>query len=217
MRLRAFLLATLAALLVGARSRADVTPPSDKPDTAYGRIDGDLGASLGAGTTAGSRGLRGAADLRLRYLDTAGVFVSYEEGPLFGSPAEPQRVLVGGLELRPLFLARWLNGAEVGWDRLDLAIDSLGLELGAVAEQPAGRPFGSRPGLQLGLGLELPVGTNASGPWIGLHGGVRWGYSALEGEPVQDANDRALFLMITLAYHQIFGAHVVDVGDTAPR
>ncbi len=212
--------AVIAALLhaaLAAGSAARAAEPRGSVDTTYGRIEGDMAVAVGAGATLASRGPRGEVDLRLRYLDTAGVFATYEEGPLFGSGAEPRRVFAGGLELRPLFLGRWLNGWELGVDRLDLAIDSLGVEIGAVLEQPSGGAFASRPGLEVGLGLELPIGTRANGPWIGLHGGVRWADSALEGRPIADASDRALYLSITLAFHQVFGAHVVDVGDTAPR
>src|SRR4051812_22937377 len=83
-------------------------------DTSHGRIDGDLSASAGLGATFGPRGPRAAADLRLRYLWTAGIYVTYEDGPLFGSAAEPRRVFGTGLELRPLFLARWLQGLDSG-------------------------------------------------------------------------------------------------------
>ena len=186
-------------------------------DTTYGRIEGDLAVVAGVGAAVGARGPRGAADLRLRYLDTVGVWGTYEDGVMLGSASEPRRVLSTGVELRPLFLARWLQGAELGLGRVDLAIDSLGLEIGAFFAQPQGGAFGQRPGLQLGLGLELPVLARASGPWIGLHGGVRWSDHALDGADAPGPADRALFLAVTLSWHQLFGGHVVDVGDKAPR
>jgi hypothetical protein len=194
-----------------------VTPPSAKPDSTYGRIDGDVGIVFGLGLTVGPDAPRGTVDLRFRYLDTAGVFFSYEEGAIFGSGAEPVRVLAGGLELRPLFLGRWLTGHEIGIARLDLAIDSLAFELGGFFAQPQGEQFGQRPGLQTGIGLELPILAHASGPWIGLHGGIRFSDSALGGGPTSDPADRAFFLSITLAWHQIVGTHAVDAFDRAPR
>jgi hypothetical protein len=59
------------------------------------------------------------------------------------------------------------------------------------------------------------VFPRASGPWIGLHGGVRWSAGALSGETLQGPSDREGFLAITVAWHQIFGTHVVDVRDRA--
>jgi hypothetical protein len=194
-----------------------VTPPSAKPDTTYGRIDGDLGVVAGVGITVGPDAPRGSAELRVRYLETAGLFFTYEDGSLFGSGAEPVRVLAGGLELRPLFLGRWLTGREIGNARVDLALDSLGFELGGFFAQPQGETFGQRPGFQAGLGLELPLLERASGPWIGLHGGIRFSDEALGGGPTSDPADRAFFLSISLQWHQIVGAHAVDPLDRAPR
>lgn len=197
--------------------RADQSVHEAKEDTSYGRIEGDLGLALGAGVAIAPRGARGALDLRARYLDTAGLFVTYEDGPALASSAEPRRVIAAGFEIRPLFMARWLKGMEFGAGRLDLAVDSFGLEIGAFLSEPEGASFASRPGLQAGIGLELPILPHASGPWVGLHGGARWSSAALQGEPIVSAADRSLYLAITLSYHQIFGSHVVDIGDEAPR
>lgn len=184
-----------------------------KRDTTYGRVDGDLSVVLGLGATVAPRGPRTAADLRFRYLDTVGIFADYEDGALVKSGSEPRRVFAAGLELRPLFLGRWLRGLELESARIDLLIDSIGLELGAAFAQPEGSPFGSRPGLQAGLGLEIPVLAQASGPWLGVHGGVRWSDSAVSGGTVEGPDDRAAFLTLTVAWHQFFGGHVVDIGD----
>jgi hypothetical protein len=183
------------------------------PDTSYGRFDGDVAVALGAGVSAGPRGARAALDARLRYLSTAGVFVTYEDGPLLRSGAEPRRVLATGIELRPLFLARWAKSRETGIARLDLLIDSLALELGAAFVQPEGRPLFARPGLSAGVGLELPLLPRASGPLVGVHGGVRFSDAALSGGPVRGPSDRALYITLVLGWQQIFGAHVVDLGD----
>ncbi len=185
------------------------------PDTSYGRIDGDLAVAGGLGTTFGPRGSRASAEMRGRYMQTVGVFATYEDGPLLGSKAEPVRVLATGLELRPLFLARWLRGWELGSPVLDLAIDSLGLELGASFAEPEGRAFGSRAGLQAGLGIEVPLFGRATGLYLGVHGGARWSDTALAGSVAGPA-DRAGYLSLTLGWQQIFGAHVVDAGDRAP-
>lgn len=185
-------------------------------DTAYGRIDGDLSVVGGAGATFGPRGPRATADVRLRYLWTAGLFATYEDGALVSSGAEPRRALATGMELRPLFLGRWLRGLETGHPHLDLALDSLGLELGAVFLQPAGASFGQRPGLQFGLGLEVPILPRASGPIVGLHGGVRWSDRALGADDRLGPADRAAYFTVTLAFQHVFGGHLVDLGDPEP-
>jgi len=198
-----------AAFAGGARAEGNL-------DTTYGRLDGDLGLAFGAGATFGPSGPRATLDLRLRYLDTAGISCSYEDA-ISATGSDPRRVLAAGFELRPLFLARWLVGDEFAVPRLDLFVDSLGLELGTFFEQPSAGSFGLAPGLQASLGLEVPVLTRASGPWIAFHGGARWSDASLEGQPITASHDRALFLSVTLAYHQTFGAHLADIRDTAPR
>ncbi len=201
---------------------ATVAPPAapprlEKPDATYGRIDGDVSVVGGLGATVGPGGARGTLDLRVRYLDSVGVYAAYEDAAVLSSGAEPKRVVSFGLELRPLFLARWLQDREFGSPRVDLAIDSFGLELGTFFAQPIGGSLGDKPGLQLGVGLELPVFARASGPWIGLHGGVRWSDAALGEGTVRGPSDRAAYLSVTLAWHQFFGTHAVDFDDRGPK
>jgi hypothetical protein len=185
-------------------------------DTTYGRIDGDLGLVFGAGATFGPRAPRATLDVRVRYLDTAGIFTSYEDG-IVANGSDPRRVFAAGFEIRPLFLARWLVGRELGRARLDLLLDSFGLELGTFFEQPSGGSFDAAPGLQAGIGLEVPILAQARGPWIAFHGGARWSDASLEGQAIATPQDRALFLSVTLAYHQVVAAHLVDFRDTAVR
>jgi hypothetical protein len=201
-----------AALLLAAPASA-----SAGEDASHGRFDGDLGIASAAGVTVGPRGPRATADVRFRYLSSAGVFVTYEEGPLIGSRAEPRRALAFGLEIRPLFLGRWGRGLETAHPRFDLLVDSLALELGAAFLEPEGRPFGARPALQLGLGLELPIFPRATGPFVGLHGGVRFSDDALSGLPLAGPADRALYLSIVLGWQQLFGGHVASLGDPPAR
>jgi hypothetical protein len=197
-------LAALVALLLFSQT-ARATDTSEKRDTAHGRFDGDLAIAPSVGATFGPRGPRVAADARFRYLSTAGLFVTYEDGPLVGSRAEPRRVFATGVELRPLFLARWARGWEIGEPRVDLLIDSLALEIGAA--------FSGRPGLQAGLGLEIPLFARATGLFIGVHGGARWSDTALSGGPLAGPSDRSLYLALTLGWQQLFGGNVVDLGD----
>lgn len=205
----------VAAVLLA--SPASATDRTELVDTSYGRIEGDLSFGAGVGSAFGPRGPRAALDLRLRYLWTAGLFVTYEDGPLWSSEAEPRRAFATGIELRPLFLARWANGYELGNPWLDLAIDSIGLEVGAAFVEPRGRPFGKTPSLQAGIGLQVPVLGRASGPQIGVHAGARWSTASLAGDTINLAGDRSGYLLLTIAWQQVFGAHVVDLGDRADR
>lgn len=76
--------------------------------------------------------------------------------------------------------------------------------------------FGSRPGLQAGVGLQVPVLPNATGPVVGIHAGVRWSDAALAGRAIEDPSDRSLYLLVTIAWQQAFKAHVVDLGIARP-
>jgi hypothetical protein len=209
----------VAASIVGVVMARAGGARADSPpvDASYGRIEGDVALVGGAGVVVAPRGPRVGAELRLRYLETAGIFATYEDAAFFGSDPEPRRALAIGLELHPLFLARWLAGRETQRARLDLAIDSISLEVGAFFAEPAGESFGSRPGVQAGVGLELPILARATGPWVGLHAGVRWSEDALTTGAVATVDDRSAFLAVTLQWHQLFVTHVVDVGDEAPR
>jgi hypothetical protein len=149
-------------------------------------------------------------------MSTSGLFLTYEDKAFF-KEAEPERVLAFGLELRPLFLARWLTGKELESGRADLLIDSFGLELGGFMQQPQGKQFGQKPGFQAGLGLEIPIFSRATGLFVATHGGCRWSDASLGGEMVRDPSDRALYLGITLSWHQVIGAHIIDAGDRAPE
>ena len=55
----------------------------------------------------------------------------------------------------------------------------------------------------------------ASGPWVGVHGGVRWSQEALGGV-VSGPDDRAMFLSITVSWHQIVGDRNVDLSTSPP-
>jgi hypothetical protein len=206
-------LVAIAGVSAGACGLERAAWAGESTDTSYGRVQGDVAIVVGAGATVADGGPRGEVELRMRYLDTAGVFATYEDGPLLGSGAEPRRAFATGLEVRPFFLYRWLKGAETSRAALDLVVDSLGLELGAAFQQPAGTSFQSRPALQLGLMVEAPLFLTAPGPWIGVHGGVRWSDRALEDGSTAGPDDRSFYLSITLAWHQVIALHAVDAGD----
>jgi hypothetical protein len=209
------LLLLLAIPVEAEERRADSSARGANPDATYGRLDGDVALVGGLGATFGPGAPRGALDLRLRYLDTVGLFADYEDA--LGGDANPRRVISFGFEARPVFLGRWLTGKAVNRAFFDLLIDSFGLELGAFFSQPSYSSLRSRPGLQAGLGIEVPVLGQARGPWIGFHGGVRWSDGVLAGDPVVGPNDRAAYLTVTVAWHEFVLAHAVDAGDRALR
>ena len=200
------------ALRVGIASAQTATV-----DPSYGRIEGDIEVAFGAGAVIAPRGPRAEGELRFRYLETAGLLATYEDAGAFGAAAEPPRALILGLELRPLFLFRWLEGHETGRARFDLAVDSIGFEMSAVWQQPSGAGFGSQRGFEAALAVEVPVLERASGPWIGLRGGLRWSERALGSGAVVGADDWQAIVAFTLAWHQVLAVHVVDWGDRAAQ
>jgi hypothetical protein len=204
--------AALVCCTCGARdARAEGMEPS------YGRVEGDVTLVAGAGAAVASGGLRAEGEVRARYLETAGIFGTYEDAPIVGSSAAPRRVVAAGFELRPLFLYRWLQGHETRRARLDLAIDSIGFELGLTWQQPQGGSFDSTPGFGVGLGLEVPLLLDATGLWVAFHGGIRWSDETLGSGLVTTPEEREAYLSITLAWHQVIAVHLVDMGDRAPH
>ncbi|HEY2369903.1 MAG TPA: hypothetical protein VGH87_26065 [Polyangiaceae bacterium] len=180
-------------------------------DTSYGRLDGDSAIAFSAGAAFDVRGVRASLDVRYRYLHSAGIFVTYEEG--FGAGAEPLRLIVSGFELRPLFLARFLQNKELGAPRVDLLIDSIALELGAFVAQPAFGSFGDSAGLSFGLAAELPFLPRAASPFIAVRAAFRWSREALSAADSSTVDVRAFVLTVAFGYQAVFGTHVIDVGD----
>jgi hypothetical protein len=209
--------AALTAVLLASSDASSAVIGGTSPalvDESYGRLDGDSALAISVGAAIDVRGVRGALDLRYRYLQSAGLFITYEEG--FGLGAEPLRVGVVGLELRPLFLLRFLQGRELSMPRLDLLIDSIAIELGPFAAQPAGGSFGDVIGLSFGLGAELPLLGRASGPFIGLRAALRWSREALSAADTTTVDVRAFVVTIAFGWQGIFGAHIVDGGSRTP-
>lgn len=174
-------------------------------DTTYGRIEGDFEIAPAVGVSVATYGARPAFELRGRYLTMAGAFVTYEES--FSAPMDVTRLVSTGIELRPLFFARWLQGHELGHATLDLLIDSFALELGAFFAKPGPEAFGSRMGLQASLGLELPLFAKAEGLFLTAHGGGRFSDRLAVSEAPSPSNERAAFVTFGLAWHE-----VLDLG-----
>jgi hypothetical protein len=180
-------------------------------DTSYGRLDGDSAIALSTGAAFDARGVRGVLDLRYRYLSSAGIFLTYEDG--FGAGSEPLRLGLAGLELRPVFLARFLQGSELGRPRLDLLIDSIAIEVGGFVAQPANGNFGDGYGLSVAFALELPLLPHIGGPFIALRAGLRWSHEALSAAESSTVDVRAFVFTIAFGWQATFRTHVIDVGD----
>lgn len=129
---------------------------AQRGDGVYGRLDGDvtLSAGLGAGAVFPARGdaaLSTALELRARFLDAAGLFVVPEWRPDAASE------VTLGLDLRPLFPARFLMNMETGLPWVDLLVDSIGVDVG-VALLPIGEGRGKTgAAFAIGGGLDVPL------------------------------------------------------------
>jgi hypothetical protein len=194
---------------------ARAEPAHKVTDGVYGRFDGDLDLSVGAGGAI-VRGASGAAAVaRGLFLGTAGIYVAYNEA-FEATAASPPRSLVLGLGIRPLFLARWGNDLDRGPAVLDLTLDSITIDVGVLWSANEHRRFDERPGIEIALGTEVPILGEASGPWIGVRGALRW--RAAELAASNDANPPLLpALFLTLGWHFIANAHIADLGDQAFR
>jgi hypothetical protein len=159
--------ASLALLLLLFGVAAPVAAQGADGDGLYGRFDSDGVLTLGAGAGANLH-LEPIylAELRARYLDSAGIAVAPEWNP------EGDAAVALLLEVRPLFLARFLGNGSTGNRWLDLTIDSVGLEIGTWIG-PLESGLGAA--LALGGGLELPLGlarSSARGLWLRV--GIRY-------------------------------------------
>ncbi len=156
----------LTWLSVAAIWMAVSSAQADGPgDGAYQRFDADLTLQFDVGVgvlNAGSSGPSLVAELRARIIDAAGLVVALDS-----APAGEDHLFVG-VELRPLWPALFLMNHSTGYERWDLLLESLGVELGAGIT-PLGDGLGV--GLSWGLGVEVPLilpETFAQGVWLRL-------------------------------------------------
>lgn len=141
-------------------------------DGVYGRFDGrfDLGFSLGP--EIGKGGLSGNARVSLHYFSMAGVYSEYVDA--FGADRPTLRLFAAGVDLRPAFIPRWSKSYQLGPSILDQAIDSISVGLGGYFRAPQGSNFGDARGLELSVGLGVPLTKRAAGPWVRTRGLLRW-------------------------------------------
>ena len=145
-------------------------------DRSYGRFDGDLALAgelaLVASEDGPALGVRATAS----YLTMAGAYAEYDEG-LDRQGESMARRLSGGIELRPLFLARFVGDLETGAPLFDLWLDSLGFGLGTfITWHPAMACAENcqRQGLEFAGRMALPLLARANGPFVALRGGARF-------------------------------------------
>jgi len=153
---------------VKGEPRPESASGSSDSDGVYGRFDGDLWLSLGAGAEL-SHGVRPALQAHALYYYSVGLSFGYANA--FDGDAFITSNAWGNIELRPLFLVRWALDLQTQKALLDLTIDSLSLGVGYfVAERGAG---GSQGGVELAAGFGVPLFAKASGLWLEARGFLR--------------------------------------------
>jgi hypothetical protein len=180
--------ATMALLLPFSLTSWTKAAQGKEADGVYGRFDGDLSTSLQAGAHFGledcsPRAFIGA-DAHVYW--TLGAYAGYEHGFEREPSHCAQNTGTLGVQLRPLFLLRFVNDWERGPATLDLSLDSLTFGLGGfVQSQEQGR---TRGGFELVGSLSLPLVARAPGPWLRGQAGLRFDQGS------------TLFLRATFAY-----------------
>jgi hypothetical protein len=185
-------------------------------DGAYGRYDGDLDLRLGAGMAIMQEGPALSANVSALLLSSAGLYVQYIDA--FDAGRRIPRSISTGLVIEPLFLARTAFNLQIGKGRLDLAIDSFAIGLGAYWTIPRlpTNPT-NEPGIEFSLGFGLPFLAQASGPVLGLRGALRASPAAMAGTEKFGLVEQGAYLSITLSWRQIVMTHLVDARDRAVR
>jgi hypothetical protein len=199
--------AVLAGAHILSPSKAFGAEPTDG---AYGRLDGDLLLQAGAGVAVALGGPQLAIDLRALYLSSAGLYFRYGES--FGQKnAVTARSLSTGVEIRPMFLARWARDLEKGPARLDLFVDSFSIDFGAGWLEPNGAGFHPKPAFEIGLGLEFPLLAQANGPYVGALGMLR--LDDLERGDKRDLLEQGSIFLFTLSWHGVVKLGLADIKD----
>jgi hypothetical protein len=168
-------------------------------DGVYGRFNGDLNlsAGLGAGLVIPTDD-RYTIELRARYLDSAGVVIAPE-----WTPSEHSGAVGVALELRPLFLARFLSNTYTGLPWVDLTLDSFGIEVGSWLG-PFNGGFGAA--LLIGTGIELPLGSRTNrGFWLRIAG--RYLYASQNDRAAPAGGRSEVWIMGALLFKT-----AVDIG-----
>jgi hypothetical protein len=192
-------------------------------DGVYGRFDGDLLVTGAAGVAMEIGGPQLELLASATYLSTSGLYVRLCDA-LGQERSRVARSFASGLEIRPLFLGRYGLDLERGPAWLDLFVDSFAIQLGPYwAERNAwfvgsGPGFSSTPGLELGLGVELPIVGDSTGLHLGLHSVFRLPPESFSPSAVlpKDLLERGSMIGLTIGWHHIVDAGIVD-AKRGPR
>lgn len=183
---------------------------AEETDGAYGRLDGDLLLQFGAGAALGLEAPYLALDAHALYLSSAGGYFRYAEA--FGQDrALYRRSFATGLELRPLFLARYARNWAQGPARLDLFVDSFTIDFGVAWQEDRKIGFKEIPAFEIGLGMEFPLLETATGPFIGALGVFR--FDDLADRDERDILEQGSMVILTFSWHQIVKTGLVDFND----
>lgn len=185
-------------------------------DGAYGRLDGDLNLSLGAGAALAAGAPSFAARASAVYAEIAGLHFDYADA-IGQAEARVDRSIATGVTLKPLFWARFASAWQTGIARLDLFIDSFVFEIGPFWAAPHERSFVAEPGLEIAAGIGFPILADATGPFIEVRGALRYRREDLRGAAPSDLVEQGALLTFTLAWHHIVPAHIADAGDRLVR
>lgn len=191
----------LACALCAALSRPSLAawPPTPAADGVYGRFRGNTDLSLKLGGMLRDEGLAGSVGASVHYYSSLGLTGDYSESLVADSLHARSFSL--GVDLRPLFLPRWLLGLERGPAWLDLALDSLALGFGAYFSDSELEGGGTR-GAWLSLGAGVPLIGDAAGPWLELRGLRRF------PDPTAMASAAHNALFVYLSWH-----HLLQIGS----
>lgn len=177
------------------------SPKAWAQDGVYGRLEGDLSLSAEAGV-ATITPFAATAQVRALYLATVGAYGTVQAPTSDWSPVS----FSAGVELRPLFLGRFLNGMEQGPAALDLALDAIFLGMGARFEGSRSAAF------ELGTGIEIPL----LGRFDGFYLGGRL-YQVFSRERMEGLGNGDTQLLLTLGYRGVLAAHLADWRDQLVR
>lgn len=193
----------LRGLFVVALSLAWLLPGAaraDEGDTVYGRLSGDLvlSAGLGGGVALNDRvgpdpTATTTLELRGRIVDSGGLFLAAE-----WRPEGDSRVLIG-VDLRPVFLARFLLNMQAGDPWVDLFVDSIGLDLG-VALGPLDEDVGAATALGLGFDVPLVLPDGAAFGGVFFRVATRWvgALATDQAAPSGGVNDLVVLGVLTV-------------------
>lgn len=200
------------ALTAGLATLTWITPAN--ADGAYGRLGGDVSLQGAVGASFGHGPAVGVSASAL-YLVTAGPYASADialsDDARWAHLGNGRlRSLSTGVELRPLFVPRFLKAAESGRAFWDLVLDSIGFRLGARFH-----PGSEARSLELGGLLDVPLGTTFSGAFLGLSVTKTVPGRALAG--LRDNPEETLFFGVALGVRGMLTTHLVDFGDAALR